>query len=238
MAFGNNSDDHWNPLKCSRLTIMGEKWPNGSGTPSLSLVITKAGNIKFVVYKNNGGDSRPAEFECGSPPEPRNLYAILELLEEAINEKETVGVINVFQCKSWFAGGQQRLEKPKAMHSIMITRDEKHRLTLSFQARDSEVIPFPFKFPITFVPLTGAGERLPEATESELAVKAWVKMTRITLGAFIATGLVKPPPKQDRGGQGNQGGGFSGGGNSGGNSGGGFANKSSGGFSDFDDDVI
>jgi hypothetical protein len=205
MAFLNRSDEYWSPLKCSRLTIYGEKWENGKGTPSLSIVITKAGNCKFVVYKNDGGKSEALNFTVGDPSTPLNLYTVIEAVEAAANDSVTKGVLTVFRSGSHFVGTSTRTEKPKTTHNITVSRDEKGRVVLSFTSRGDDPIQFPFRAAQTFVQLSGNGERKSEEEESNSIAKGWVSLYKGLLSSWMALGLEKQEkqekPNNNRGGR-------------------------------------
>lgn len=229
MAFGKNVD-HWSPLKCNRLTLWGDKWPDGKGTPSCSLVITTSGNAKFVIYKNTGTDSAVMNFSCGDPASPLNLYQVLVTILDLIDEKAPEGVFRSFQSKSWFAGGRERLDKPKTMHNISVIRDNKGRVCLSFQARNEEPVIIPFKNGATWVGVNGAGEKLSEKEDSEIAARSWAKMYEKLISEYIMAFVQKP---EDKGGQNNNSSAYSR--NSSNNNSGGSSGGNSGGFSDYDD---
>ena len=230
--YNNQADEHWTPFKHPRFTLWGDKWPAGKGTPTAQLLITKAGNTKFTIYRNDGIVSGGIDFTLGDPASPLNAFIFFDELEKAVKSTEH-GIQTAYQIKSWFAGGQQRLEKAKTMHTVAIMRDDRGRICLSFQRRNEDPIVIPFKLPDTFGPLTPSAEKISEKEESEIMALGWVALLRHTAGAFIATQLQKPKPRPNNNGGGNNYGG--GGGNNSQSSSFQSNNSNSGGFSDFDD---
>jgi hypothetical protein len=240
MAFV-NKNEHWSPLKCGNLTLYGERPPNSKGAPSCSLIITYGGNTKFVVYLNNGTDSKPLEFTLGSSGRGRsqNLHAIINALEAAIKDRSHTGLVKSYQCKEWFGRDKVRYEKPKTAGVISVVRDDKGRICLTFQVRNDEPVMFPFRCNEDFVMLEANGERTSTIDESEEMAMAWVEQTRGLINSFLAVMLKQPEPKEEKPNK------YSGGGNRGGYNNGGnnnskpaaMANSGGGNFGDYDDDV-